>query len=162
MSTPARGDRSKRARDLFLTDSNNCVQAIIRAFADLDEEVEEAIMPLGWALGGGLVSEGHVCGTMLGAVMVLGAKLRYEYNLSSADAQALVREFMQEFQARNGSTQCRDIVGELDPERFEQICRPMVYDTSLLIEEYLARYGEERARYDEERARYDEGLGGDE
>ena len=58
MSSHSRGDRSKRARDLFLTDSNNCIQAIIRAFADLDEDAEEAIMPLGWALGGGLVSEG--------------------------------------------------------------------------------------------------------
>lgn len=142
MSSHSPGDRSKRARDLFLTDSNNCVQAIIRAFADLDEETEEAVMPLGWALGGGLVSEGHVCGTMLGAVMVLGAKLRHEYNLPSDEAQALVKEFMQEFQARNGSTQCRDIVGPLEPERFEQICRPMVYDTSLLIEEFLARYTE--------------------
>jgi C_GCAxxG_C_C family probable redox protein len=139
-----KGERSNRARELFLTDSNNCVHAIIRAFADLEEDAEQAISPLFWALGGGLVSEGHVCGTMLGAVMVLGAKLHHEYNLSTAEAQALVKEFIQEFQARNGSTQCRDIVGELRPERFEQICRPMVYDTSLLIEEYLARVGEER------------------
>ncbi len=145
MTNHSKGERSKRAKELFLTDSNNCVHAIIRAFADLDEDAEEAVMPLAWALGGGLASEGHVCGTMLGAVMVLGAKLHYEYNLSSAEAQALVKEFMQEFQARNGSTQCRDIVGELEPERFERICRPMVYDTSLLIEEYLDRVGEERS-----------------
>jgi C_GCAxxG_C_C family probable redox protein len=152
MSDHSKGDRAKRARDLFLTDSNNCVQAIIRAFADLEKDAEEAVIPLGWALGGGLVSEGHVCGTMLGAVMVLGAKLHHEYNLPSNEAQALIREFMQEFQARNGSTRCRDIVGELEPERFEQICRPMVYDTSLLIEEFLARYGEGRARYSDDRA----------
>ena len=49
---------------------------------------------------------------------------------------------MQEFQARNGSTQCRDIVGKLEPEGFEGVCRPMVYDTSLLIEEYLAMFDE--------------------
>jgi C_GCAxxG_C_C family probable redox protein len=155
MTYQSQGDRAKRARDLFLTDSNNCVQAIIRAFADLEKDAEEAVIPLGWALGGGLVSEGHVCGTMLGAVMVLGAKLRHEYDLPSDEAQALIREFMQEFQARNGSTQCHDIVGELEPERFEQICRPMVYDTSLLIEEFLARHGEGRARHGE-------GHGGDE
>ena len=151
MSTHSQGDRAKRARDLFLTDSNNCVQAIIRAFADLEKNAEEAVIPLGWALGGGLVSEGHVCGTMLGAVMVLGAKLHHEYDLPSDEAQALIKEFMQEFQARNGSTQCRDIVGELEPERFEQICRPMVYDTSLLIEEFLVQHGEGHARYGEDR-----------
>ncbi len=143
MTERSKGDRAKQARDLFLTESNNCAQSIMRAFADLDEDAEAAVIPLGWALGGGLVAQGHVCGTLLGAVMVLGAKLRYEYNLSSADAEALVKEFMQEFQARNGSTQCRDIVGKLEPERFERVCRPMVYDTSLLIEEYLAMFDEE-------------------
>lgn len=115
----------------------------MRAFADLDEDAEAALIPLGWALGGGLVAQGHVCGTLLGAVMVLGAKLRYEYKLPSADAEALVKKFIQEFQARNGSTECRDIVGKLEPERFERICRPMVHDTSLLIEEYLAMFDEE-------------------
>ena len=149
MAEHSKGDRARRARDLFLTESNNCAQSIIRVFANLDEEAESAIIPLGWALGGGLVSEGHVCGTMLGAVMVLGAKLRHEHNLSSADAQALIKEFIQEFQARNGSTQCRDIVGELEPERFEQICRPMVYDTSLMIEEYLAALDDTSDRDDD-------------
>jgi len=139
----AKSDRARRARDLFLTESNNCAQSIIRAFADLDESAEAAVIPLGWALGGGLVAQGHVCGTLLGAVMVLGAKLRYEYNLPSADVEALVKEFIEEFQARYGSTQCRDIVGELEPEGFEQICRPMVYNTCLLIEELLAMFGEE-------------------
>lgn len=143
MTERSKGDRAKQARDLFLTESNNCAQSIMRAFADLDEDAEAAVIPLGWALGGGLVAQGHVCGTLLGAVMVLGAKLRYEYNLSSADAEALVKEFMQEFEARNGSTQCRDIVGTLEPERFERVCRPMVYETSLLIEEYLAMFDAE-------------------
>jgi len=139
----SKGYRARRARDLFLTESNNCAQSIMRAFADLDEDAEAAVIPLGWALGGGLVAQGHVCGTLLGAVMVLGAKLRHEYQLPSADAEALVKEFIQEFQARNGSTQCREIVGKLEPERFEQICRPMVYDTSLLIEDFLAMVEEE-------------------
>jgi C_GCAxxG_C_C family probable redox protein len=140
----SKDERARRARDLFLSDpDNNCAQSIIRVYADLDEAAEAAVTPLGWALGGGLASEGHICGTLLGAVMVLGAKLRYEFNLPSSDASVLVREFIQEFQAKNGSLLCRDIVGELEPERFESICRPMVYDTCLLMEEFLALFDEE-------------------
>jgi C_GCAxxG_C_C family probable redox protein len=143
MTDHSQDERARRARDLFLSEpDNNCAQAIIRVYADLDEDAEAAVTPLGWALGGGLASEGHVCGTLLGAVMVLGAKLRYEFNLSSPDASTLVREFIQEFQAKNGSLLCRDIVGELEPERFEGICRPMVYDTCLLMEEFLAMFDE--------------------
>ena len=78
MTERPKGDRARRAGDLFLSESNNCAQSIIRVFADLDEDAESAVIPLGWALGGGLVSEGHVCGTILGAVMVSGADgLRY-------------------------------------------------------------------------------------
>ncbi len=143
MTDRPRDDRARQARDLFLTDSNNCAQSIIRVFANLNKEAEAAVIPLGWALGGGLVSQGYICGTILGAVMALGAKLRYERGLSSAATEAIIQEFIQEFQARNGSLQCRDIVGELEPEAFERVCRPMVYDTSLMIEESLARSDEE-------------------
>lgn len=131
---------------MFLTNSNNCAQSIIRAFMELDERTEETIIPLAWALGGGLVGQGRVCGTMLGAVMVLGAKLRHERGLASAEAGAIIQRFIEEFQTRNGSLQCRDIVGELKPENFEQVCRPMVYDTSQMIEEFLAKLDEEQAQ----------------
>lgn len=139
---PKKDGRAGEARDLFLSSSNNCAQSIIRAFMDLDEQAEGTVIPLAWALGGGLVGQGHVCGTMLGAVMVLGAKLRHERKLSSGEASAIIQQFIQEFQARNGSLQCRDLVGELKPENFERVCRPMVYDTSHMIEEFLARLDE--------------------
>ena len=141
---PKKDERASEARDLFLTNSNNCAQSIIRAYMDLDDTTAETVIPLAWALGGGLVGQGHVCGTMLGAVMVLGAKLRHERGLSSAEAGAIIQQFIQEFQSRNGSLQCRDIVGELKSENFEQVCRPMVYDTSQMIDEFLAKLDEEQ------------------
>jgi C_GCAxxG_C_C family probable redox protein len=136
-------ERAERARDLFLFDSNNCAQSIFRSFADLDEHAEAAVMPLAWALGGGLASQGHVCGTLLGAVMVLGAKLRQEYKLPETESQAVVGEFIQEFEVRNESSLCREIVGDLTAEGFEEICRPMLYDASLMLEELLARIAED-------------------
>ncbi len=137
------GERAGRARDFFLTDSNNCAQSIIRAFMDLDEDTEAAIIPLSWGLGGGLAGQGHICGTIVGAVMVLGAKLRHERNLPFAEASEVIQKLIEEFQAKNGSMQCREIVGEMEMENFVQICRPMVYDTSLMIEEFLAKLDQE-------------------
>jgi hypothetical protein len=69
------------------------------------------------------------------------------HDLSSPDAQALIDVL----QARNGSIQCREIVGEWEPERFEGICRPVVYDTSLMIEEHLAALDEASEADDDRR-----------
>jgi C_GCAxxG_C_C family probable redox protein len=133
-------ERAKQARDLFLTDANNCTQAIFRAYADLDEQAEAAVMPLAWALGGGLAGQGHVCGTLLGAVMVLGAKLYHEYNLPADEAQAAVADFIQEFEIKNESLLCSEIVGDLNEEGFERVCRPMIYDVSQMLDEFLTRF----------------------
>lgn len=92
----------------------SCTQAVLGAFAnDLGMDRDTAIR-VAAGFGGGLGRQGHVCGAVTGAIMVLG--------LSSGPANpgdqaakeriyAQVRDFCSRFQQAHGSIQCNGLLG---------------------------------------------------
>lgn len=74
----------------------------------------ETALKIGNAFGGGIGKTGQTCGAVTGAVMVISLK----YGTVDADdkdskekAYNLTGKFMREFEIRNKSSQCRDLIG---------------------------------------------------
>jgi len=112
----------------------NCSQSVLGEYAgDLGLDATTACK-VACGFGGGLGRTGGTCGAVSGATMVIGlavcdpdpqglaAKLRtYE----------LVRSFLQEFQARHGSTSCRELLGcdISTPEGYAAAKEAALFDT---------------------------------
>lgn len=100
----------------------NCSQAILTVFGyDFGIDPEKA-KQLGRAFGGGMGRMALTCGALTGAVMVLG--LAKDHPVET-DARALsyekVRELFQRFEARHGTTVCKELlVADLSTEEGRQ------------------------------------------
>jgi C_GCAxxG_C_C family probable redox protein len=129
----------------------NCAQAVLAGCGmDLGLSHDAALAVAG-AFGGGLGSTGHVCGAVTGAVMVIGLKhprLDPKDDGVRQENIRLTRELISRFEARNGSIQCKDLLG-LDlskPEEakqaretglFRSVCPKAVRDAAEILEEIL-------------------------
>jgi len=92
----------------------NCSSSILSAFGGDFGLSREQCLRIGCAFGGGIARQGGICGAVSGALMVLGLK-HGQVNLQDADAKkktyALAKKLMDAFAARNGSVNCRDLLG---------------------------------------------------
>lgn len=91
---------------------------------------------------------GETCGALSGALMVLGlqyAGIRPEYK---EQIYAITRDFLAQFQQRNGTTLCRELVGydistpeglhaARENNAFAKICPLIVEDTAQALSKYL-------------------------
>ena len=91
----------------------SCSQSVAATFA-ADFGVDQATMlRIAGPFGGGVARTGGACGALGGALMILGLK----YASAQPDPTAkertyqIAREFVEEFRARNGATDCRDLLG---------------------------------------------------
>ena len=91
----------------------NCAQSVVAAFSqDVGLEMPTALKISG-IFGGGLAHHGHVCGAVSGGLMIIGMK----YNGFDTDfacrehAFALGSAFIQEFEARHQTIDCRMLTG---------------------------------------------------
>ena len=99
-------DHAEKARALFL-EGYNCAQAVMCAFDDLTG------LDLACSFGGGMGRMREVCGTVSGALLVLGQLCGYS---DPKDPQAkidhyhLVQEFARRFKEINGTIICRELL----------------------------------------------------
>lgn len=121
-------ERGERARQNFLA-GYNCAQSVVLAFADLLEE--QGIDPdqaarMASPFGGGMGRMREVCGTVSGALLVLGLVEGYDDPKAYAAKKELyerVQELAGAFRDENGSIVCRELLGlaagpsEAAPER---------------------------------------------
>ena len=101
------------AKDLFLT-GYNCSQAVFCAFAP-DFGIERGLAArLSAGFGGGTGRLRLTCGSVSGAVMVLGLALGYDPENAPKDAKALhyekIRTLTAALEKRNGSIICRELL----------------------------------------------------
>lgn len=92
----------------------NCAQAVYLAWADELGLTEEAAARSVCALGGGMGRLREVCGTVSGALMVLGALEGYSDprdHVGKARLYALEQRFAAKFRAKSGSIVCRELLG---------------------------------------------------
>ena len=131
-------DRVTKAVELF-GQGYMCSQAVFAAFSeDYGVTVKQALQ-IGACFGSGM-NKGEVCGACTGALMALG--MRYgQFDLCDVESRAAQKvnavQFLEEFEKREGSYICRDILGcDLSTEEgrsyainkglFKKICPKMV------------------------------------
>lgn len=92
----------------------NCSQAVLSAFAgDLGLDRDTALK-IASGFGGGIGHTSQTCGAVTGAVMVIGLKnklLPDKIYMSNQQAYDIISQLIQEFEKRNGSVICRDLIG---------------------------------------------------
>lgn len=105
-------DHAEKARALFL-EGYNCAQAVLCAFEDLTGLDRETSARLASSFGGGMGRMREVCGTVSGALLVLGQLYGYS-DPSDPEAKKehyhLVQEFARRFREINGTIICRELL----------------------------------------------------
>ena len=144
-------DHAEKARALFL-EGYNCAQAVLCAFDDLTGLDRETSARLASSFGGGMGRMREVCGTVSGALLVLGLACGYadpEDLKAKADHYRLVQEFARRFRQLNGSIICRELLKDVrtvpgaDPEArtpayyASRPCLRHVGEAARIVEELL-------------------------
>ena len=109
----------------------NCAQAVVTTYTDLAHISEEDAMNLGNAFGSGMGNMQGTCGALTGAAIVLGLVKR-----EKAQASLAMRNVMNEFQARNGATQCKMLKG-VGTGKVLRECDDCVADAAEFLEEQI-------------------------
>ena len=97
----------------FFESGYNCAQSVVLACADLLPLDRETLAKLASSFGGGVGRLREVCGAVSGMAMVLGLLYGYsgpETGPVKAEHYALVQKAAKEFEARNGSVVCRELL----------------------------------------------------
>lgn len=134
------------------TSAFNCAQSVLAAFAHDHGMAEETCMKIACAFGGGMGRQQHVCGAVTGVLMALGL----HFGQGTADevpkktnTYAKAQEFMKEFNKRNGSLHCRELLNGLNMNNpvdmakineldlFKISCRKYVRDAVEISEELM-------------------------
>jgi C_GCAxxG_C_C family probable redox protein len=107
----------------------NCSQAVLSAFAKPLGLPEETALRIAAPFGAGIGRMGGMCGAVSGAFMAIGLKYGHtsvEDFVSKEKAYQVARFFAEQFQARLGSLQCRDLLGyDLSKPEELQLIREM-------------------------------------
>lgn len=134
----------------------NCSQAILSTYGEQFGLDREVALKLAIGFGGGMGRMGGTCGAVTGAFMVLGLKHGAIEAANQDEAKETtyeqVREFAKRFEARNGTTVCRDLIKcDIDtPEGlamareqklFATVCPKFVQDAAEILEEMLNSHG---------------------
>jgi C_GCAxxG_C_C family probable redox protein len=132
-------------------EGHNCAQAILSTFGPQLGLDHDTALKLACGFGSGMARMSETCGAVTGAFMVLGLK---HGRVSAADHRArdrtydLVRSFVAAFKRRNGTIQCRELLGcDLStPEGrqaaeaqdlYRSICPKLVGDAAAILEAIL-------------------------
>ena len=108
--------KAERARELFL-EGCNCAQAVFLAFAE-EKMDRDAALKIASGFGGGMAGMRNVCGAVNGMFMAYGllcGPADPTDRAAKANSYETLRQLAGEFEARNGSLICRQLLG-LDPD----------------------------------------------
>ena len=106
-------NRTEHALSCF-KEGFSCSQSVLVAFAELYGLQRDLALGVAGAFGGGMGHRGETCGVVTGAIMVIGlhyGKRKAEDNQTRDKAYRTVKEFIDQFTARNGKILCRELLG---------------------------------------------------
>ena len=129
----------------------SCAQSVLTAYGPQLGLDRERCLKVAGAFGAGMGRMGQTCGAVTGALMVIGlvtGKTRSEDNQAKERAYGLVQEFAHEFELRNGSITCNELLGcdMSTPEGravanekglFGTLCPKLVRDAVEILEQIL-------------------------
>jgi len=104
---------SELAVHLF-DDGYNCAQAVLGAFSETLGLDRKTALTLSSGFGGGVGCGGNLCGSLTGAIMVLGLKYgspEASDKTAKNETYRKVRALVDEFKLQTGSLYCRDLLG---------------------------------------------------
>ena len=110
----------------------NCTQAVACTYCDLTGINEETAVKVGSAFAAGMGNMEGTCGALVGAGMILGLSGK-----SKAEIIQGMRRIMNNFQERNGATQCKLLKG-IGSGKVLRECPDCVADACEFLEEVLA------------------------
>jgi C_GCAxxG_C_C family probable redox protein len=124
---------------------------VLSSFGDQFGLDQELAFRVAGAFGGGMARMGETCGTVTGALMVIGlkyGKVKAKDEKARERTYELAREFATRFKERHGSTVCRELLGYdlSSPEEratahqkglFDTLCPQLVSDAAEILEELL-------------------------
>ena len=130
----------------------NCNQSVLCTYGPQFGVSEQLRLQLGLAYGGGIGRQGRTCGAVTGAYTVIGLWSAQQPEKEKAEikklANAKVQEFDRLFIEKNGSLECRELlgynlsipeesekVGELN--LFETVCPKMVGSSAEILDQIL-------------------------
>ena len=119
----------------------NCVQAVVTAYLDVLDVSKKDAMMMGYGLGGGLGMLRELCGTLIGAGMVMSHK----YGKEEADPQLKkeiynkVAALGKEFEEIHGSLVCGELLGlrKTDKTVNKKSCDELIEEVVRLLEKYI-------------------------
>lgn len=128
-----------------------CSSAVFSAFAEELGLTGDLAKKIACGFGAGVSRTGNICGAVSGAILVIGlkyGKAEEGDNAGSERTRALVRQFIDEFTAKNGSINCTGLLGydlsdqdEYDKARAENLfatkCPEYVKDAAAILERLL-------------------------
>ena len=126
----------------YFEQNYNCAEAIIRAANDYyGLGLHDRDMILVGAFGAGMQC-GNTCGAVLSAASVLSMKYVEAKAHESEDIKPIVVNMMRKFNAKYGSTLCKDI----KPQSFkpEYRCKNTIEAACDILEETIREYEEQR------------------
>jgi len=130
--------------DFYFDQNYNCAETILRAgniYYDLG--LHDYDMKLVASYGAGIQS-GNTCGAVLSGAAILSMKYVEAKAHESEDIRPVVMKLMKKFNAKYGSTLCKDI----KPLSFkpEYRCQKTIETACDILEEVIAEYEEERQK----------------
>lgn len=88
----------------------NCAQALVTSYAELTGIEAEPLVSSTVAFGGGMAYAGEICGTVSGAIMIIG--VRYGGSPEGDDrANEIAVEFIERFKSLHFTIRCIDLTG---------------------------------------------------
>lgn len=157
-TTPVTGTMapSKKADDacaLFIG-GFSCSQAVLASFSEELGMDKETAYKISCGFGAGIARSGNICGTVSGALMVIGlmyGKAVPEDNAARETTYALVQEFLKNYSALHGSVMCPELLGYdmRDPARFAEakekkiaarLCPGLTKDAVIVLEKVLTAH----------------------
>ncbi|MBR1825060.1 MAG: C_GCAxxG_C_C family protein [Alphaproteobacteria bacterium] len=107
----------------------NCAQAVICTYCDKTGIDEQTAMNIGNAFAAGMGNTEGTCGALVGAGVVLGL-----INKDRIESMRNMRQMMNKFKERNGTTQCKVLKG-LESGKVLRECPDCVADACEFLED---------------------------
>jgi C_GCAxxG_C_C family probable redox protein len=128
----------------------NCTQAVLSTYGPQFGLDRESAIRIAKAFGSGM-GMGETCGAVSGALMVIGLKhagLKGRSLFSEDRTEDIAREFTARFKERNGTTECRELLGcdlgtpegvktAKKEKHFKKRCPKFIQDAAEILEEIV-------------------------
>jgi C_GCAxxG_C_C family probable redox protein len=97
----------------YMKKGYNCAQSIMKAYASEVGMNEEDAIRMASVLGGGVGRNGHICGAVSGAALIIGMKFGtidpVDF-LAKEKAYNKANELLEKFSAENKSVLCKELI----------------------------------------------------